>query len=127
MTDKGGSSFHCGLDGSPLAVCPEEYVSPSLAAGHHQLRVVATDRFGLVQLTPTVLAFVVDSTLPHTIAMVVLPADGDRQPVLVMGSDKPAHVHVLSAGRRAGRARPQRVGAARRPPAVPALCEPDAA
>ncbi len=60
-----------------------------LAAGPHELRVQATDRFGLVETTPTVLRFTVDTTLPETIALVRIANDGDRRAVVAMGSDKP--------------------------------------
>ena len=50
-----------------------------LVAGPHELRVQATDRFGLVETTPAVLRFTVDTRLPKTIAAVRLAKDGDRR------------------------------------------------
>ena len=88
VTEKGGSSFRCGLDGAELAPCPHDYAMTGLAAGPHELRVQATDRFGLVEATPTVLRFSVDTTLPETIALVRIANDGDRRAVVAMGSDK---------------------------------------
>ena len=89
VTAKGGSSYRCGLDGAPLARCAADHVMTNLAVGPHVLRVLATDRFGLVESTPAVLRFTVDLTLPRTIALVRIASDGDRRAVLSMGSDKP--------------------------------------
>jgi hypothetical protein len=88
VTEKGGSTFRCGLDGAELAACPQDYAMTNLAAGPHELRVLATDRFGLTETTPTVLRFTVDTTLPETIALVRIANDGDRRAVVAMGSDK---------------------------------------
>jgi hypothetical protein len=98
VTDKGGSSFRCGLDGAPLTACSHDYAMHALAVGPHELRVEATDRFGLVEVTPAVLRFTVDPTLPHTIALVRLAADGDRRAIVTMGSDKPGSTFECAFG-----------------------------
>jgi len=89
VTAKGGSTFRCGLDGAPLAPCSANHTMTNLAVGPHELRVQATDRFGLTELTPALLRFTVDTTRPNTIALVRVASDGDRHATVSMGSDKP--------------------------------------
>jgi Ca2+-binding RTX toxin-like protein len=89
VTDKGGSSFRCGLDGALLTPCQADDAMTGLASGAHVLRVQATDRFGLTETTPAELRFTVDTQLPNTIAAVRLSSDGDHRALVTMGSDKP--------------------------------------
>ncbi len=89
VTEKGGSTFRCGLDGAPLTPCRQQLQMSNLAAGPHELRVQATDRFGLVETTPAILRFTVDTQLPHTLVLARLASDGDRLATLAMGSEKP--------------------------------------
>ena len=90
VTDKGGSSFRCALDGAPLVPCGQDHTMAGLASGPHELHVEATDRFGLTETTPTVLPLTVDTRLPNTIAAVRLSSDGDHRALVTMGSDKQA-------------------------------------
>ena len=69
-----------------------------LAQGPHELHVRATDRFGVAEVTPALLRFTVDTALPHTIGFVWLPADGDRRPTVVLGSDKPGTFECFPPG-----------------------------
>ena len=98
VTAKGGSTFRCGLDGAALAACPAVYAMTNLAAGSHELRVQATDRFGLTEQTPALLAFTVDTTLPNTFALVRLESDGARRAIVAMASDKPGSTYRCAIG-----------------------------
>ena len=93
VTDKGGSTFRCGLDGAPLAPCRQQHQMTNLGGGPHVLRVQATDRFGLTEATPAELRFTVDTQLPHSLALVRLASDGARQAVVALGSDKPVRTY----------------------------------
>jgi hypothetical protein len=97
VTDKGGSTFRCGLDGAPLTACRQLHTMSDLAAGPHELRVQATDRFGLTEATPAVVRFTVDARLPHSLVLVRLASDGARRATAVMGSDKPVRGYECSA------------------------------
>ena len=98
VTDKGGSTFECGLDAAPLVPCPSAFVMVDLAQGPHELHVRATDRFGVAEVTPALVRFTVDTALPHTIGFVWLPADGDRRPTVVLGSDRPGTFECFPPG-----------------------------
>ena len=113
VTDKGGSSFHCALDGVAARAVPRsEHALTKLAEGPHVLRVEATDRFGLVEADADRAARSTSTRqLPHTIALVRLAADGDRRAVVAMGSDRPGALRVR-ARRPAGRARRRALPAA---------------
>jgi len=56
-SNEAGSTFKCKLDGRPYAPCSSPKTFTGLAAGHHTVRVVATDRAGNADPTPAVQGF----------------------------------------------------------------------
>ena len=99
VTEKGGSTFRCGVDDAPLAPCRQQVQMTNLASGPHVLRVQATDRFGLVETAPATLPFSVDTQLPHTLVLARLASDGHRLAALTMGSEKATRAYECAPNR----------------------------
>jgi hypothetical protein len=56
-SSEAGSTFKCKLDAQPYASCTSPKAFTGLAAGHHTIRVVATDKAGNADPTPAVQGF----------------------------------------------------------------------
>ena len=87
MSDRAGSGFHCALDGAGFVPCDRDYPLKTVPDGEHELRVLATSRTGVLQVSPTLLRFRLDSSLPNTVLTVRVAPDGDRRAIATFGSD----------------------------------------
>jgi Ca2+-binding RTX toxin-like protein len=85
--DRAGASFRCSLDGSAYAPCGPSFPLHDVPDGSHVLRVLATSRVGVSQLSPTVLPFRVDDVLPGTVLVVRVSPNGDRRAIASFGSN----------------------------------------
>jgi hypothetical protein len=65
------ATFACSVDGKAFAGCGPTLALRGLAAGRHELRVVATDRFRQVEAAPAAFAWTVDLTPPDTWVLAV--------------------------------------------------------
>lgn len=65
------AAFACSLDGKAFTACGPTLSLLALAAGGHELRVRATDRFGQVEPAPAAFAWTVDLTPPDTWVLAV--------------------------------------------------------
>ena len=90
-TAKGGSSFRCSLDQSAYFACPADLLLKGLKDGGHELRVLATDRFGVVEQTPQIAHFTVDAVPPRTLGAVLVGLGDNPTAIATFGSDSAAH------------------------------------
>jgi len=97
-TGKAGASFRCSLDGAGFAGCTPEYALQGIADGPHELRVLATSRTGIAQVTPTVLRFSVDARVPGTVAALRLAPDADGRAIVTFGSSGASRFECRNIG-----------------------------
>jgi hypothetical protein len=74
VSNQGGVTFECSLDGAAYLACPASYTTPALSDGPHTISVRARDRNGNVDATPATFAWTVDTVAPDTV-IVTYPAD----------------------------------------------------
>ncbi|MEA2193390.1 MAG: large repetitive protein, partial [Solirubrobacteraceae bacterium] len=84
--DRAGSSFRCSLDGSPFAGCRPDYLLEPIADGPHELRVLATSRTGVSQVSPTLLRFTIDAKVPGTVLALRIAPESDGRAIVTFGS-----------------------------------------
>ena len=82
-----GASFRCSQDGGAYAPCGPDVPLEKVADGDHEWRILATSRTGVTQVTPTVLRFKVDTSVPGTLLAVRIDPDGDGRAIATFGSD----------------------------------------